>query len=72
MLSISNVATEAALNPIQDGLCWSCLWMGWDKKVPLLKICRTYSTMTKLGTVILYLNKIQKICESHDTSLKFC
>ena len=33
------------------------------QKVPLLKICDTYSTMVKLGTVIPYLEKIQKIYE---------
>ena len=71
MLNISNLATKAALNDIQDGLSWGCLWMGWGKKLSLLKICHTYSTMTKLGAVILYLNKIQKICESCDISLKF-
>ena len=34
---------------------------GWGgQKVPLPKICHTYPTMTKLGTVIAYLKKIQK------------
>ena len=36
---------------------------------PVPKICLTYPTMMKLGTVIPYLKKIQKIYESHDTSL---
>ena len=36
---------------------------------PLPKICLTYPTMMKLGTVIPYLKKIQKIYESHDTFL---
>ena len=33
---------------------------GWGegKKVSLLKICHTYPTMMKLGTVIPYLKKI--------------
>ena len=35
-----------------------CTWMGGGvKKVPLAKICHTYSTMMKRGTVIPYLNK---------------
>ena len=35
-------------------------------------ICHTYPTMMKLGTVIPYLKKIQKIYESRDTPLEFC
>ena len=35
-------------------------------------ICHTYSTMVKLGTLIPYLKKIQKIYKSHDTTLEFC
>ena len=30
------------------------------KRPPLSKICHTYPTVMKLGTLILYLNKIQK------------
>ena len=44
-----------ALNPIQDGLFGGCSWMGergGGKKIPLPKICHTYPTMTKIGTVI--------------------
>ena len=37
----------------------------------LPKICRTYPTMIKLGTVILYLKKNQKIYKSRDTLLEF-
>ena len=37
-----------------------------------LKICHTYPTMMKLGTVIPYVKKIQKIYESQDTHLDFC
>ena len=36
------------------------------------KICHTYSTTMKLGTVIPYPKKTQKIYESRDTSLEFC
>ena len=35
------------------------------------KICHTYPTMMKLGTIIPYL-KIQKINKSRDTILEFC
>ena len=46
---------------------------GGTKKHPALsKICHTYPAMMKLGTVILYLKKIQKINESRDTTLEFC
>ena len=33
------------------------------------RVCHTYPTMMKLGTVIPYLKKIQKIYESRDTPL---
>ena len=45
---------------------------GRGKKTPLPKICHTYPTMIKLGTVISYLKKIQKISESPDTSFELC
>ena len=47
---------------------------GWGgaKRPPLPKICHIYPTMIKLGTVIPYLEKIQKIYESRDTPLEFC
>ena len=38
----------------------------------LPKIYHTYPTMMKLGTVIPYLKKIQKLYESRDTPLEFC
>ena len=39
---------------------------GWDK------FCHTYPTRMKLGTVIPYLKKFQKLYESCDTPLEFC
>ena len=42
------------------------------KRPPFLKICQANPTMMKLGTVIPYLRKIQKIYESRDTILEFC
>ena len=45
-------------------------WSG--KKAPLPKICDTYPAMLKLGTVIPYLEKIQKIYESRDTPSELC
>ena len=47
---------------------------GWGegKKAPLPKTCHIYLAMIKLGTVIPYLKKIQKIYESLDTPLEFC
>ena len=49
------------LSPIQDGLFRGCSWMWRPKRLP--KICHTYATMMKLGTVIPYLKKIQKLYE---------
>ena len=54
-------------NPIQDGHFWGCSRMGGSKKAPIPKICHRYPTMMKLGMVIPYLKKIQKIYESRDT-----
>ena len=47
---------------------------GVREKVPLRKICHTCptTTMIKLGTVIPYLMKTQKIYKSRDKSLEFC
>ena len=41
--------------------------LGVSKWPPSLKICHTFPTMMKLGTVIPYLKKIQKIYESRET-----
>ena len=43
---------------------------GWEAPIP--KICHTYPAMMKVGTVIPYLKKIQKIFQSRDTSPEFC
>ena len=62
------------LNPIQDRHFWGCSRMGREggKKGPLPKICHTYPSMMKLGTVIPYPKKIKKIYESRDISPEFC
>ena len=65
------------VNAIQDELFWGCSRVvggrgGGGKKAPLPRICHTYPTMMKLGTVIPYTKKIQKIYESRDTPLEFC
>ena len=45
---------------------------GWGAaRLPFRKICHTYPTMMKLGTVIPYLKKIQKIYELRDTHPEF-
>ena len=59
------------INRIHDGLFRGCSRMG-GTKAPLPKICHTYPTMMKLGTVIPYLKKIQKLYKSSDTLLDFC
>ena len=58
---------DLKIDPIQDGLFRGCL-----EKSPISKICHTYPTTMKLGTVIPYLKKIQKICKSRDTPSEFC
>ena len=46
---------------------------GWGAKKPHLpKTCHAYSTLMKLGILISYLKKVQKIYESRDTPLEFC
>ena len=45
---------------------------GVGKKAPLPKIHHTFITIMKLGKVIPYLNKIQKVYESRNTPLEFC
>ena len=42
------------------------------KKPPLPKICHTYPTMMKFGTVIPSLKKIQKLYQSLDTHPELC
>ena len=47
--------------PIQDVLFRDYSRMGEGAiRLPLPKICHTYSTIKKLGTVIPYVKKIQK------------
>ena len=51
--------------------------LGWRgggsvKKAPLPKICHSYYTMMKLGTIIPYLKKIQKLYELCDALINFC
>ena len=55
-------------NPIQDGPFWGCS----RAKNALSKICHTYPTLMKLGTVTAYLKKIQKTHKSRDKPLEFC
>ena len=45
-------------------------WVVGAKSTP--KICHTYPTMMKLGTVVPYPKKIKKVYESRDTPLEFC
>ena len=51
------------LNPIQECgiLTLFRAAYGWGQKEPLPKICRKYPTMIKLGIIIPYLKKFQKI-----------
>ena len=58
------------VNTIQDGLIRGCSRMGGGKNPPLPKICHTYPTIMKLGTVIPRPKKIQKKYESRGTPLE--
>ena len=60
------------INPIQGGSFRGCSRMDGGKKTPLFKICHTYPTMMKLGTLIPYLKMIQKIYKSRNKPLDFC
>ena len=75
-LNILQCGHRKTFNPIQDEPFWGCSWMrgggGVGQKAPLPKICHTYPTKMKLGIIIPYLKKTQKIYESCDTSLEFC
>ena len=62
-LSWNNLNQPYGFNPIQDGLFLGCSQMGG--------IFCTYPTMMKLGTIIPYLKKIQKIYFSLDTPFEF-
>ena len=72
-VSLENKDSEqlfrGVLNPIQDGLFRGCLRMEGAKRPPVPKICHTYPTMMKLGTVIPCLKKIQKINEYYEMQI---
>ena len=60
------------LTLLRMGFLRGCSRMGErPKRTPLPKIFQTYPTMMKLGTVIPYQNKFQKLYESPDTPFKF-
>ena len=66
-----SILKDDMFNTIQDEHFWGCTQMGaWGAKRS--KICHTYATMMKLGTVILYPKKIQKMYQSCDTPPEFC
>ena len=59
------------INPIQDGVFLDCLRMvGGGGGLP--KIFHTYPAMIKLGRVIPYPKKIQKVYESRDRIFELC
>ena len=63
---------EVLLTQFRMGIFGTAHRWGGAKRSPLPKFCHTYPTVMKLGTVIPYLKKIQKIYESCDTSPDFC
>ena len=64
---------EKSFQTYSDGPTWGWSRIGEGQKAPTFpKICNTYPAMLKLGTVIPFLKKIQKIYESSNTALEFC
>ena len=59
------------INLIQDGPFRSCSRMRGPRRPPLSKICYTYPAIVRLGRVIPCLKKLEKIYESHGTSVEF-
>ena len=68
-LWLLDVIIPFKINPIQDGHFRGYSRMEGGKFAPLTKICQLYPTVMKLGTVIPYLKKIQKIYQSRCTPL---
>ena len=65
--------SERTLTLFRMGIFGAAHGWGWGvggQKMP--KICHTYPAMMKLGTVIPYLKKIQKLYDSRDTLRDFC
>ena len=62
-LEVTMILVEISINPIQDGCFGGCSWMGGAKRLPLPKICHTYPTMMKLGTVIPYVTHLSAFFE---------
>ena len=65
----ASLCDRTNFNLIPDGPLRGCAMMGGRLQLP--KICNIYPTMIKLGTVVPYLKKIQKIHKSLDTPLEF-
>ena len=68
-----------SINPVQDGPFWGCSRMREAKRPLLIKICHTYPTMMKLGTLTpKYINHVIHPLSSADISnflleiSKFC
>ena len=71
---MSMLAIYKYINPIQDEPFRGSLRVrgeGAAKRPPFHKICHTYPTMMKLGELIPYLKKIQKIYKLLDTPFEF-
>ena len=72
LLSFLYFSTESSLNLFGMGFSGLLKDEGYTQKVPFPKICYTYPTMMKLGTVIPYRGKMKKTYKSRDATLEFC
>ena len=70
--NITKKTLKGALILFRMGFFRAAHGWGRPKRSPLPKIRHTYPTMMKVGTVIPYPKKIQKIYEPRDTPLEFC
>ena len=72
-LLVRSICSYLYLTLFRMGFFRAAHGWGWGGKNATAhpKICHTYPTMMKLGTVIPYPKKIQKIHEPRDTPLEF-
>ena len=66
MKKITILTRKTTLTLFRMGIFGAARGWGGPKRTPLPKICHISPTMMRIGTLISYLKKIQKIYESRD------